>query len=94
MLATSVFSNPTLNKGTMITFNTTENALNEFVAQSNGVSVALDEAIIFNSNDIQKILYTICSGRSKMRLDGNSEIREVKEFSSVIFTTMKSLNIK
>lgn len=87
MLATSVFSNPTLNKGTMITFNTTENALNEFVAQSNGVSVALDEAIIFNSNDIQKILYTICSGRSKMRLDGNSEIREVKEFSSVIFTT-------
>lgn len=87
MLGTSIFSNPMLNRGAMITFNATDNALYEFISQANGITISIDEAILCKVADTQKMLYTICSGRSKMRLNGDSELKEIKEFSSVILTT-------
>lgn len=87
MLAASVFSNPQLNRGTAISFNATENALQEHIAKCNGLSVIIDEAAVCVSLNLQKLLYSFSTGRSKMRLNGDSTPKEVKEFSSVIFST-------
>ncbi|HBM99399.1 MAG TPA: hypothetical protein DD413_08220 [Ruminococcus sp.] len=87
MLAASVFSNPQLNRGTAISYNATENSLQEFIARCNGLTVVLDEAAVCNTQNLQKLLYSIALGRSKMRLNGDSTQKEVKEFSSVIFST-------
>lgn len=87
MLAASVYSNPQLNRGTAISYNATENSLQEFIARCNGLTVVLDEAAVSNTQNLQKLLYSIALGRSKMRLNGDSTQKEVKEFSSVIFST-------
>ena len=87
MLAASVFSNPQLNRGTAISFNATENALQEHIAKCNGLSVIIDEAAVSVSLNLQKLLYSFSTGRSKMRLNGNSTQKLVKEFSSIIFST-------
>lgn len=87
MLAASVFSNPQLNRGTAISFNATENALQEHISKCNGLSVVIDEAAVCVSQNLQKLLYSFSAGRSKMRLNGDSSQKEVKEFSSVIFST-------
>ena len=87
MLAASVFSNPVMNKGTMISYNATENALVEFVSSCKGHTVVLDEVGISSGKDFLKLMYTICNGRSKMRLNGDSTQKDIKEFSSIIIST-------
>lgn len=87
MLAASVFSNPLLNRGTAISYNATDNSLQEHVAKCNGFSVVIDEAAVSNDKSLQKTLYSIAIGRSKMRLNGDGLQKPVKEFSSVIFST-------
>lgn len=87
MLAASVFSNPVLNKGTAITYNATENALIQFLSGCMGHTVVLDEVAISNCSDFNKLMYTICNGRSKMRLNGDATQKAVHEFNSVIIST-------
>ncbi len=87
MLAASVYSNPMLNRGTAISYNGTENSIQEHIAQCNGLTVVLDEAAVCNTQNLQKMLYSISLGRSKMRLNGDSTQKEIKEFSSVIIST-------
>ncbi len=48
MLAVSLFSNPNQNRGTAISYNATENSLQEHIAKCNGLTVALDEAAVCN----------------------------------------------
>lgn len=88
MLAASVFGNPVMDKGTMITFNATGNALISFASQCNAHPIILDEAAIYdNPTDIRRQLYTLCSGRDKLRLNSSSELKEVRTFSSCIIST-------
>ena len=87
MLATSVFSNPVLNKGTAITYNATENALVQFVSRCMGHTVVFDEVAISASSDFSRLLYTLCNGRSKMRLNGDATQKPVHEFNSIIIST-------
>lgn len=87
MLAASVFSNPVLNKGTAITYNATENAIVQFIAEAMGHTVILDEVAISTCHDFIKLMYTICNGRSKMRLNGDATQKAVHEFNSVIIST-------
>lgn len=87
MLAASVFSNPTMNKGSMITYHGTENAIVQFVSALQGHTVIIDECAMANSTDFVKLMYTICNGRSKMRLNGDATQKEVNEFSSVVIST-------
>ncbi len=87
MLSASVFSNPVLNRGTAISYNGTENSIQEHIAKCNGLTVVLDEAAVSNTQNLQKMLYSISLGRSKMRLNGDSTQKEIKEFSSVIIST-------
>ena len=88
MLAASVFGNPVMDKGTMITFNATGNALISFASLCNSHPIILDEAAIYdNPTDIRRQLYTLCSGRDKLRLNSNSELKDVRTFSSCIIST-------
>ena len=87
MLSASVYSNPVLNRGTAISYNGTENSIQEHIAKCNGLTVVLDEAAVSNTQNLQKMLYSISLGRSKMRLNGDSTQKEIKEFSSVIIST-------
>ena len=87
MLGASVFSCPIMNKGTMISYNATENSLVEFISSCKGHTVVLDEVTINSSRDFLRLMYTICNGRSKMRLNGDSTQKDVKDFSSIIIST-------
>lgn len=87
MLATSVFGNPAIDKSTLITFNATSNALVSFASKCNSHTIALDEAIISTASDVTKQLYTLCAGRDKLRLNTDSELKEVSSFSSFIIST-------
>lgn len=87
MLAASVFSNPVLNKGTAITYNSTENAIVQFISEAMGHPIVLDEVAISTCSDFTKLMYTICNGRSKMRLNGDATQKPVHEFNSVIIST-------
>lgn len=87
MLCASIYSSPVLNKGVAISFNGTENALQEFLSQINGLSVVFDELGASTISNLERVLYSFCLGRSKLRLNGDASLQDVKEFSSVIFTT-------
>lgn len=86
MLATSVFSNPRLNHGTMRSFNSTQNFLVTFLSQTSGLPVALDEAAEFSGN-MDRLLYLLSTGAEKGRLDGNSEMKPERSWESIIITT-------
>lgn len=90
MLAASVWSNPLLNKGTAISYNGTENALADFISGCNGLCVVLDESSVMQTQNLQKFLFEVTLGRSKMRLNGESTQKPVKEFSSVLISTSES----
>ncbi|WP_294384613.1 DUF927 domain-containing protein [uncultured Ruminococcus sp.] len=87
MLCASIYSSPVLNKGVAISFNGTENALQVFLSQINGLSVVFDELGASTISNLERVLYSFCLGRSKLRLNGDASLQDVKEFSSVIFTT-------
>ena len=87
MLATSVFSNPMLNRGCAISFNATENALIQFISSCGGHTVVVDEVALCYSKDFNRIMYSICNGRSKMRLSGDATQKEVTEFNGVVIST-------
>ena len=85
-LITSVFSNPCLNKGTMRTFNATQNFIVSFLSQTSGLPVVFDEASEF-SGDLEQLVYLLTSGCEKGRLDSNSEMRDEKSWRSIIIST-------
>lgn len=87
MLAASVFANPAMNKGTLITYNATENAIIETISSMNSLTVGLDEAGMSSVKSFSKLLYGICSGTAKKRLNGDATLKEDKQFSTVIIST-------
>lgn len=60
MLCASVYSSPVLNKGVAITFNGTENALQEFLSQINGLSVVFDELGSSTITNLERLMYNFC----------------------------------
>lgn len=87
MLAASVFANPAMNKGTLITYNATENAIIETISSMNSLTVGLDEVGMSSIKGFSKLLYAICSGTAKKRLNGDATLKEDKQFSTVVIST-------
>lgn len=87
MLATSVFSKPIFNRGLLSTFNSTNNALVTFISQANSHTVAIDEIATSERTGFRKVLYQICSGAERMRLNTSGEMKESKSFNSIIIST-------
>lgn len=87
MLAASIWGNPSFDKGLITTLNGTQNAILEFVSHNNSHTVVLDEAATGDKNNFRKMLYQICSGKERMRLNTEGEMKETHVFNSVIITT-------
>lgn len=86
MLAVSVFSNPTLGKGTMRSFFETQNFLLSVLSTGNSFPIAFDEAATYNS-DFEKLFYLIAGGEDKGRLNSNSEMRPRRSWKTVVLLT-------
>lgn len=87
MLAASICSNPIFDKGLITNFSGTSNATVGFVSQCNGHTVVLDEAGTAESLQSRKLLYQICSGRERKRLNTFGELKETAEFNSAVIVT-------
>lgn len=87
MLAASVASSPIFDKGLITNFSGTSNAILGFVAQCNGHTVVLDEAGTAEALHSRKLLYQICSGRERKRLNTSGELKETAEFNSAVIVT-------
>lgn len=87
MLCASVYSNPIINRGLMSTFCATNNALLNLVASNAAHTIVLDELATSEAKNMRKLLYQLCSGQDKMRLNTDSIMKETKKFDSVILTT-------
>lgn len=87
MLAASVFGNPKIGEGAMISYNATKNALLATLAFFNSFTVVIDEIGTSEIKDFSKFLYSVCLGSSKKRLDGNAQIKKTEQYSSFIIST-------
>lgn len=87
MLSASIWGNPSFDKGLITTMNATEQALVSFVSQADSHIVVLDEAATGDRNRFRRTLYQFCSGRGRMRLNTDGELKETHSFNTVILTT-------
>lgn len=87
MLTTSVTSNPIFDRGLMTNFSGTSNAILGYVSLFNGHTVVLDEAATNEAKNTRKLLYQLCSGRERKRLDTSGELKYTAEFSSIVIIT-------
>lgn len=87
MLSASVMGNPSFDRGLITTLNSTSNALIQFVSQANAHTVVLDEVATCEKSSFRKILYQLCSGRDRMRLNTDGEMKKLHNFNSIILTT-------
>ena len=87
MLSTSITSNPIFDRGLITNFSGTSNAVLNFVSHSNGHTVVLDEAGTAEALQSRKLLYQMCSGRERKRLNTSGELKETAEFNSAIIVT-------
>lgn len=87
MLSASIASNPIFDKGLITNFSGTSNAVLNFVSQSNGHTVVLDEAGTAEALQSRKLLYQMCSGRERKRLNTSGKLKETAEFNSAIIVT-------
>lgn len=87
MLATSVTSNPVFDRGLMTNFSGTSNAILGYVSLFNGHTVVLDEVATNEAKNTRKLLYQLCSGRERKRLDTSGELKSTAEFSSIVLIT-------
>ena len=87
LLAASIFSNAASERGCFTTMDSTQKALISFVAQANSCTVSLDEAGTADKKNIRQTLYQMASGRDRMRLDTDGNIKEHHTFNSCILCT-------
>lgn len=87
MLSTSITSNPIFDRGLITNFSGTSNAVLNFVSHSNGHTVVLDEAGTAEALQSRKLLYQMCSGRERKRLNTSGELKGTAEFNSAIIVT-------
>lgn len=87
MLIASVFGNPSFEKGLVTTLNGTNNAIVSFVSQASGHPVVLDEVATGNRQTFRNLLYQICSGADRKRLNTDSQMKERNTFNCIVVTT-------
>lgn len=87
MLAASVFGSPAFDRGLITTLNSTQNALIGFVSQADSHTVVLDEAATAEKGSFRKLLYQLCSGRERMRLNTDGQMKDTHSFNSIVICT-------
>lgn len=87
MLAASVWASPAFDKGLITTMNATTNSITEFVSHADSTTVVLDEVATGDRKEFRRLLYQLCSGRSRMRLTTDGQVKDPVKFNSCILTT-------
>lgn len=86
MLAVSAFSNPTMDKGLLRSFNSTENYLMSFLSTSSSLPIAFDEAAVYKG-DMAKFLYLVAGGVEKGRCATDASMKQQRSWNSMIIAT-------
>ncbi len=86
MLAVSAFSNPTMDKGLLRSFNSTEAHLMALLAEANSLPVAFDEAAVYKG-DFIKFLYLVAGGKEKGRCATDGSMKPQHSWNSIVLTT-------
>lgn len=87
MLAASILGSPAFDRGLVATMNSTQNALIGFVSQADSHTVVLDEAATAEKGSFRKLLYQLCSGRERMRLNTDGQMKDTHSFNSIVICT-------
>ena len=86
LLCASIWANP---QSYILTFNSTTNSIETNVAFLNNLPACIDElqtAITNGTKDFQNLIYNLCEGITRGRLNRNGDQRQVKYFSNSIIT--------
>lgn len=89
-VAVSGFGDPREGARSLIqSFNGTDNALTNLMANNNGVPIVCDETSLslMGTQKLVNVLYTWAKNISKARLDKNSQMKPRSEWSTTIITT-------
>lgn len=88
ILATSAFSCPIMDEGTLISYYSTSNGLIKTLESCDSLTVAIDEAAANPSKgSTDHLLYAMAAGASKRRMEGSLKLQDMQRFSSVIIST-------
>ena len=73
----------------LCTYNGTENAIEAYCATFNDLPVGIDERQISGANDksLSSLIYKLCEGTGRKRLNKDSSLRAVKTWRNVFLTT-------
>lgn len=86
MLAVSTFSNPTMDKGLLRSFHSTENYLMSFLSTASSLPIAFDEAAVYKG-DMAKFLYLVAGGVEKGRCATDASMKLQRSWNSMIIAT-------
>lgn len=88
MLAISAFGSPNpLEKGLFMTWNATGNAMNESMGGNVGIPILFDESSMSSIKDFTNTIYSLTSGKNKIRMNQDCDIRNPKVWKSTIVST-------
>lgn len=87
MLIASIFGNPELEKGTIVSMNSTKNAIIGFASKSNCHTICFDEAGTGDKSFFRETLYQLATGSDKKRENPDGSLKEQKTFNSCIVCT-------
>lgn len=87
MLIASIFGNPELEKGMIVSMNSTKNAIIGFASKTNCHTVCFDEAASCDRKFFREILYQIALGSDKKRENPDGSLKEQKTFNSCVVCT-------
>lgn len=88
MLAISTAGEPNLAKSSLLqSWCATENAILGSVVGNFGFPIAFDEASAINLRDFSKIVYNLCSGKEKARLNQDYNLVSQRGFRTTILST-------
>lgn len=86
-LAVSVFACPDLQEETLMsTYNATPNALIKMLEGLEGLPFALDELSTHDEGNLTNLIYKLCGGKQKARLNSDSMMKEREGWTAVIFS--------
>lgn len=79
------------NRGTVRTFNSTQNSLIHTFAGTNGVPIVIDDATSLGDKDLSSFIYNISAGEDKLRMTSDIQLRDSKgKWSGLIAITSES----
>lgn len=88
MLAVSAFGSPNIREdGLLMTWNTTVNGMHSSVGGNTGIPIVFDESSMANMQDFSNVIYSITSGKEKIRSNEIGKLRPRMNWKTTIIST-------